>query len=132
MFSPIKFKNALNPIFQRTFVNAVVKPLENVKSEIKITDKCVEKLKNITKGPNDFLRVIVEGGGCSGFQYKFDLDSKLNDDDKYVFIFSQFIWEDNFSKLVANIKNKIGRDILKYIFNKKNHILSAIFVFSDL
>ena len=28
-----------------------------------------------------FLRVSVEGGGCSGFSYKFDLDEAQNDDD---------------------------------------------------
>ena len=27
------------------------------------------------------LRVSVEGGGCSGFQYKFDIDRDRADDD---------------------------------------------------
>ncbi len=29
----------------------------------------------------DFLRVSVEGGGCSGFSYKFDLEDTKNEDD---------------------------------------------------
>jgi iron-sulfur cluster assembly protein len=32
-------------------------------------------------GKQDFLRVAVEGGGCSGFSYKFDFADKANDDD---------------------------------------------------
>ncbi|MAA83191.1 MAG: iron-sulfur cluster insertion protein ErpA, partial [Hyphomonas sp.] len=29
----------------------------------------------------DFLRVSVEGGGCSGFSYKFDFDQAVKEDD---------------------------------------------------
>ena len=32
-------------------------------------------------GKQDYLRVAVEGGGCSGFSYKFDFADSANDDD---------------------------------------------------
>merc|ERR1712130_1008254 len=38
-----------------------------------ISDSAVNRLKEIA-GPTGALRVIVEGGGCSGFQYKFDME----------------------------------------------------------
>ena len=33
---------------------------------------------------NSALRISVEGGGCSGFSYKFDLVDKENDDDMVI------------------------------------------------
>ena len=44
------------------------------------------RLKEIA-GPTGALRVMVEGGGCSGFQYKFDIEEvegDLEDEDVLV------------------------------------------------
>lgn len=78
------FRGVNTPTILRHYSKMVVKPLENVKAELKITDKCVERLRKIVSdSPDEFLRVSVEGGGCSGFQYKFELDNKISDHDKY-------------------------------------------------
>ncbi|XP_015520480.1 iron-sulfur cluster assembly 2 homolog, mitochondrial [Neodiprion pinetum] len=48
-----------------------------------VSDSCAQRLKELaTSAEEACLRVTVEGGGCSGFQYKFDLDSTINEDDR--------------------------------------------------
>lgn len=55
----------------------------NVEPVLKLTDNCVNKVNEICSKAKEptYLRIVVDGGGCSGFQYKFELDTKLNDDD---------------------------------------------------
>ena len=51
---------------------------------INITESCVEKVADLLaeeNNPDLKLRVFVQGGGCSGFQYGFTFDDAVNEDD---------------------------------------------------
>ncbi|XP_071079868.1 iron-sulfur cluster assembly 2 homolog, mitochondrial-like [Haliotis cracherodii] len=52
---------------------------------LKLSDNCVKQLKKLSESEVMCLRVIVEGGGCSGFQYKFQLDSNMVEGEDRVF-----------------------------------------------
>lgn len=50
-----------------------------------ITEACAQRVAKIIEQEGDssmMLRIAIGGGGCSGFQYGFDLDNQINDDDK--------------------------------------------------
>ncbi|MEO1140649.1 MAG: iron-sulfur cluster assembly accessory protein [Pseudomonadota bacterium] len=47
----------------------------------KVTERAFERLAEIgAGGQGQALRVAVEGGGCSGFQYEIKLDAPASDD----------------------------------------------------
>ena len=51
---------------------------------ITLTESAVVKLKDLfaeENNPKLLLRVFVQGGGCSGFQYGFTFDEDRNEDD---------------------------------------------------
>ena len=51
---------------------------------LKIGDGAVTRIKQLIESegnPDMKLRIGITGGGCSGFQYNFSLDDKVNDDD---------------------------------------------------
>lgn len=43
-------------------------------------------MKELQAGESNkkMLRLSIEAGGCSGFQYDFSLDDKANTDDRFV------------------------------------------------
>ncbi|XP_047467964.1 iron-sulfur cluster assembly 2 homolog, mitochondrial [Mugil cephalus] len=49
--------------------------------KVSLTESCVKRLGEIME-KGEYLRIHVEGGGCSGFQYKFSVDSNRNEDDR--------------------------------------------------
>ncbi len=56
-------------------------------ASVKFSDAAAEKVKALIKEENNDklkLRVMIEGGGCSGFQYGFKFDETVAEDDTVV------------------------------------------------
>ena len=51
--------------------------------EIKFTDKAIKQINNLLlkKDKGSFFRIAIKGGGCSGFQYDFSFDNKIENND---------------------------------------------------
>ena len=51
--------------------------------EIKFTDKAIKHINNLLlkKDKGSFFRIAIKGGGCSGFQYDFSFDNKIDEND---------------------------------------------------
>jgi iron-sulfur cluster assembly accessory protein len=51
-----------------------------------ITDRAASRISQILKSEGDgaMLRISVEGGGCSGFQYKFNVEHGQAEDDTVI------------------------------------------------
>lgn len=67
-------------------MNAVAEApvVEDVPAPFVFTDSAAVKVKDLIleEGNADLkLRVFVQGGGCSGFQYGFTFDEEVNEDD---------------------------------------------------
>jgi iron-sulfur cluster assembly accessory protein len=52
-------------------------------TDLIITERAAKKIGQILKSEpsGTMLRLSVQGGGCSGFQYKFDVENAKADDD---------------------------------------------------
>ncbi|MEQ8479058.1 MAG: iron-sulfur cluster insertion protein ErpA [Hoeflea sp.] len=52
-------------------------------ASVTLSESAARRIREIVSAEDgkSALRVSVEGGGCSGFSYKFDLDDEPGDDD---------------------------------------------------
>ena len=59
----------------------------NTSRQITVSDSAVTRLKELhaeEEHAGMMLRVVVGGGGCSGFQYSFTFDDQVNEDDQTI------------------------------------------------
>ena len=57
---------------------------DDIALPLQFTDAAASKVKNLIADENNpelKLRVYITGGGCSGFQYGFTFDDKVNEGD---------------------------------------------------
>ena len=68
-------------------INFAPKPKVIEGATVVFTEAAANKVKALVeeeKNPNLKLRVSVDGGGCSGFQYGFAFDENVSDDDTVI------------------------------------------------
>lgn len=68
-----------------------------IKVNDRAKDKIITLLNEEGKANDSFVRVGVQGGGCSGLMYNLDFDSELKEDDKMI--------EDNNIRIVVDKKS---------------------------
>ena len=56
---------------------------------MELTNEAIQKLIEKTKEDRNIIRVGITGGGCVGYEYIFDYESRINNDD-HVFDYGQF------------------------------------------
>jgi iron-sulfur cluster insertion protein len=62
-------------------------PTPQIPTPLVITESAAKKVKELIEqedNPALKLRVFIQGGGCSGFQYGFTFDETVNEDDTQV------------------------------------------------
>ena len=56
-------------------------------NKIEITNNAQDHIASILeKDSAAYFRITVLGGGCAGFQYKFDFENLINDDDLFILV----------------------------------------------
>ena len=69
---------------------------------VELTDKAAEEVKRLIEAKDlqdHYLRIGVEGGGCSGLMYSLHLDNQVNDSDR--------VFETKGVKLVCNPQSAV-------------------------
>lgn len=81
----------------------------------------IVKLATLEGNPDQMLRLSVSGGGCSGFQYGFDFDVTVNEDD-HVFTHAdaRLVVDDVSLDLLAGAQLDYVEDLMGSYFKVSN------------
>ena len=83
----------------------------------------ISEILSKEENPDSKLRMFVEGGGCSGFQFGFIIESEKNEDDWEIPLFASSILIDPISmqyleNVVLDFKNDLNGE--RFVFSNPN------------
>ena len=91
---------------------------------VHVTDSAAKRVAFLVEQegtPNAALRIAVNGGGCSGFQYGFSLDESRNDDDLVIEKHGATVLVDMMSQLyLAGSEVDFVEDVIGSSFQIRN------------
>lgn len=98
--------------------------MDNMEPPVKLSESAADRINAIVEEMNSdkkMLRVAVNGGGCSGFQYSFDLEDTQNPDDVAVINKGATLLVDQMSLLyLAGSEIDFVEDMIGASFQIKN------------
>ena len=93
---------------QSPSANAAPTYVVNEDTNLIVTESCLKQIEQLLiqrraradQEPENhddgyFLRVFVDAGGCSGFQYQFEVDNEIDDEEDVVVVMAKLVPENN-------------------------------------
>ena len=94
-----------------------------MKKKLEFTDSAKSQIEKITKSDGKkYFRIAVQGGGCSGFKYKFTFDDKIEKDD---ILFDKTIIDRQSLDIIAGSVVDFKKEMIGETFSIKNPKASA-------
>ena len=85
--SPRSLQGFVLEVLEDKGMNTEIASFEDAAASLVFTEAAATKVRSLIeeeKNDNLMLRVFISGGGCSGFQYGFTFDEKIQDGDTEV------------------------------------------------
>ena len=94
-----------------------------MEKKLEFTDSAKNQIEKITKSEEKkYFRISVQGGGCSGFKYKFSFDSKLEKDD---ILFNKAVIDKQSLDIIAGSTVDFKKEMIGESFSINNPKASA-------
>ena len=89
-----------------------------MEKKLEFTDSAKSQIEKITKSDGKkYFRIAVQGGGCSGFKYKFTFDDKIEKDD---ILFNKTVIDRQSLDIIAGSVVDFKKEMIGETFSIKN------------